>query len=158
MDQKKTFDTVHHAVLLQKLRVNGIKGKELDWFTDYLFNRRQCVEYDGCKSDFKHVTNGVPHGSILGPLFFIILVNDMPTVTKRCKLIIYADDTVLFYADKDSVTIQDVRTNDADRIASSLRENNPARRSLCYRDLTKNYPRSHCLLLSWCYIKQTPNV
>ncbi len=126
MDLKKAFDTVQHAGLLHKLRSYGIKGKELDWFTDYLFDRRQYVEYDGCISDVKHVVNGVPQGSILGPLLFIVLVNDMPTVIKRCKILMYADDTVLFYADKDSAAIQDVLIKDADRVASWIRENNLA--------------------------------
>ena len=62
MDLKKAFDSVHHAGLLHKLRFYGIKGKELDWFTDYLFNRRQCVQYDGCKSDLYDVVNGVLRG------------------------------------------------------------------------------------------------
>ena len=63
------------------------------------------MEYDGCKSDLKHVVKGVPQGSILGLLLFIILVNDMPTETKRCKTLMYADNTVLFYADKESAAI-----------------------------------------------------
>ena len=68
-----------------------IKGKELDWFMDYLFNRWQCVEYDGCKSDLYHVVNGVPQGSILGPPLFIVLMDDMPTMVKKCKSLMYAD-------------------------------------------------------------------
>ena len=126
MDLKKAFDSVHHAGLLHKLRFYGIKGKELDWFTDYLFNRRQCVEYDGCKSDLYHVVNGVPQGSILGPLLFIVLMNDLPTMVKKCKILMYADDTVLFYGDKDSTAIQEVLTNEANRAASWIRENNLA--------------------------------
>ena len=96
MDLKKAFDSVHHAGLLHKLRFYGIKGKELDWFTDYLFNRRQCVEYYSCKSDLYHVVNGVPQGSILGPLLFIVLMNDMLTMVKKCKILMYADDTDCF--------------------------------------------------------------
>ena len=75
---------------------DSMVSKELDWFTDYLFNRRQWVEYDGCKSDLYHVVNGVPQGSILGPLLFIVLMNDMPTMVKKCKILMYADDTDCF--------------------------------------------------------------
>ena len=84
------------------------------------------MEYDGFKSDLCHVVNGVPQGSILGPLPFIVLMNDMPTMVKRCKILMYADDTVLFYGDKDGAVIQDVLTNEADRVASWIRENNLA--------------------------------
>ena len=126
MDFMKAFDTVNHAGLLHKLRFYGIVGKELDWFTDYLFGRRQYVDYDGCKSDLKYVVNGVPQGSIIGPLLFLVLVNDMPTVTRSCKILMYADDTVLFYADKNGAVIQDVLNNDAALVASWIEENNLA--------------------------------
>ena len=84
------------------------------------------MEYEGCKSDLYHVVNGVPQGSILGPLLFIVLMNDMPTIVGKCKILMYADDTVLFYREKDSTAIQDVLTNEADRVASWVRENNLA--------------------------------
>ena len=87
IDLKKAFYSVYHAGLLHKLRFYGIKCKELDWFSNYLFNRRQCAEYDGCKSDMYHVVNCVPQGSILGPLLFIVLMDDMPTMVKKCKIL-----------------------------------------------------------------------
>ena len=64
------------------------------------------------------MVNGVPQESILGSLLFVVLMNDMPTMVKKCKILMYADDTVLFYGDKDSTAIQDVLTNEADRVAS----------------------------------------
>lgn len=109
MDLLKAFDTVHHGCLLKKLKCYGINGRELDWFTDYLFNRKQYVMYDGSRSDPKHVIHWVPQGYILGPFLFIILVNDMHVIVAnvKCQILMYADDTVLIYADKESGVIQD---------------------------------------------------
>ena len=62
MDLRKAFDTVHHAVLLDKLKSYGIEKKEYEWFSDYLFNRKQCVLFDGICSESNHVVCGVPQG------------------------------------------------------------------------------------------------
>ena len=91
---------------------------------DYLFGRQQYVDYNGCKSDFKYVVNGAPQGSILGPLLFLVLVN-MPTVTRSCKILMYVDNTLLFYADKDDAVIQDV-LNDVALVVLWIEENNLA--------------------------------
>ena len=100
MDFSKAFDCVNHACLLSKLPFYGITGIELDWISDYLFNREQQVVYDGTLSDPYKITHGVPQGSILGPLLFIILVNDIGNQLSKCSIMMYADDTVLYYSSK----------------------------------------------------------
>ncbi|CAB3993279.1 Hypothetical predicted protein [Paramuricea clavata] len=77
IDLSKAFDTVSHSNLLNKLTRFGIKSYELEWFTNYLFNRSQCVSFDGSLSEKFKVTSGVPQGSILGPLLFILYINDI---------------------------------------------------------------------------------
>ena len=94
MDLSKAFDTINHDILLHKLEKYGISNVELSWFSDYLTNRFQYVFYNYNVSSLKRITTGVPQGSILGPLLFIIYINDLPSVTD-INIIQYADDTCL---------------------------------------------------------------
>ena len=100
LDLKKAFDTVDHALLLTKLRNYGIRGDELSWFASYLTDRTQSVSLENVTSDSMDISYGVPQGSILGPLLFIWYINDLSSVTKTCKVILYADDTAIIYSEK----------------------------------------------------------
>ena len=93
IDLKKAFDTVHHRILLRKLYAYGIRGILLKWFESYLTDRSQYVIYDGVESEIRPVECGVPQGSILGPLLFIISMNDICNVSDLMFAIMYADDT-----------------------------------------------------------------
>ena len=96
LDLLKAFDTLDHVILLQKLNYYGIKSVELKLFQDYLQNRTQYVSYDKTNSDMYRISTGVPQESILGPLLFIIYINDLCNASKLFKMIIYADDTTLY--------------------------------------------------------------
>ena len=96
LDLSKAFDTLDHAILLQKLNHYGIRSVELKLLTNYLRGRTQYVAYDKATSDIYPITTGVPQGSILGPLLFIIYINDICNASKLFKMIIYADDTTLY--------------------------------------------------------------
>ena len=95
LDLSKAFDTLDHDILLHKLQYYGITGTALDWFRSYLTERYQFVDYNGASSSMKLLTTGVPQGSILGPLLFIIYMNDIHTVSNNLNFILYADDTTL---------------------------------------------------------------
>ena len=86
LDLQKAFDTVNHAILLAKMKALGMTTDAVNWFQSYLSDRQQIVDVNGILSNAKDVTCGVPQGSILGPLLFLIHVNDMPG-TVKCKLI-----------------------------------------------------------------------
>jgi len=91
--------------LLDKLPIYGVQGKELEWFKDYLFFRKAKVSCNGCLSKENALLTGVPQGSILGPLLFLILFNDVVDVIEHSSILKYADDTVLYVADQDIQSI-----------------------------------------------------
>ena len=95
LDFSKAFDTINHKILLHKLKYYGVSGEPLKWFENYLTNRKQYVQYKNKTSSEQIITTGVPQGSILGPLLFIIYINDIAKITKNFKFTIYADDTTL---------------------------------------------------------------
>ena len=97
IDLSKAFDTVNHQILLGKLEHYGIAGKALDLIKSYLNERKQYVQIDKYKSQTRTVSCGVPQGSVLGPLFFLLFINDLPNCCPSSKVHIFADDINVFF-------------------------------------------------------------
>ena len=107
LDLQKAFDTVDHGILLMKLESLGLSKDVTRWFQSYLSDRQQLVDVSGTKSSYARISCGVPQGSILGPLLFLIYVNDMSGAVTN-KLLLYADDSAILVADKHVSNIETV--------------------------------------------------
>ena len=122
IDLSKIFDTVDHSILLKTLKFYGITDKNLAWFESYLSIRKQYIEIgENSKKELKYVTCGVPQQSILGPLLFLVYVNDLPSASqvknlpsasRLLDLVMFADDTNLFFNNKDMKHLFTVLNNE----------------------------------------------
>lgn len=123
LDLSKAFDTVDHSVLLQKLRLYGLSAPTLKWFESYLTDRTQCCFTSGCLSSFKKIKCGVPQGSILGPLLFLIYINDLPHCVQHSKPRMYADDTNITTSGRSLKTVIQLTNKDLSNIKQWLLAN-----------------------------------
>ena len=114
VDLEKAFDTVNHKNLLAKLDHYGVRSLANDWFRAYLSNRKQMVDLCSSASSFKDVTCGVPQGSILGPLLFLLYINDMRHALKHSVVHHFADDTNLLYSHKNQNLLRKNMNSDLD--------------------------------------------
>jgi len=96
LDFSKAFDTVKHDIMVQKLDYLGIRGLPLEWFRSYLYRRQQYVDVGGHVSALSDIRMGVPQGSILGPMLFLLYINDMSRCSPKLNFIHFADDTTVF--------------------------------------------------------------
>eukprot|EP00733_Pompholyxophrys_punicea_P001778 Pompholyxophrys_punicea_v1_NODE_1022_length_1035_cov_1.868367.p1 type:complete len:176 gc:universal NODE_1022_length_1035_cov_1.868367:362-889(+) len=145
LDLRKPFDTVDHQRLVKKLKLAGMDDSVLRWFTSYLSDRQQYIAHGDQASTYKNVTTGVPQGSILGPLLFIIYINDMPQVLKNLLSFLFADDTNLFAFGKRVSALADITNQDLNIVADWLKLNK----------LSLNANKSKCILFMSSKMKTT---
>ena len=107
IDFSKAFDMVTHDILLHKLYYYGIRGLAHAWFKSYLSQRKQYVVANGSMSAIGELTHGVPQGSILGPLLFVLFINDMPNILEGIHFILYADDANIIISCKNIGEIEE---------------------------------------------------
>ena len=96
LDLSKAFDTINHNILVSKLEHYGIRGVAKKWFENYLCNRKQIVKYNGIQSEKMTIKSGVPQGSVLGPLLFLLYINDIHSCIELVSIILFADDTNIY--------------------------------------------------------------
>ena len=120
LDFSKAFDTVNHSILIAKLETLGVRGFTLQWLRSYLKNREQFVTIDNKKSSTKVVNIGVPQGSVLGPLLFLIYINDMSRCSSTVRFIHFADDTVVLLEGSELNNLCGSLNEELDRVHSWL--------------------------------------
>ena len=124
LDIRKAFDSVNHNILLHKMKTQfGFSNIELDWFQSYLTNREQVCHINGKCSSSKKIITGVPQGSILGPLLFLLYINDLPDCLCKTTPCLYADDTQIFASSFDYAELIDNLNYDLNHISEWLARN-----------------------------------
>ena len=124
LDVKKAFDSINHKILLHKMHVLfGISGLQLNWFESYLSNREQQCEVNDKLSTPKRIKCGVPQGSILGPLLFLVYINDMPDCLQNSDPSLYADDTVICASSNDCNDLVAIINADLENIRKWMGKN-----------------------------------
>ena len=123
LDLSKAFDTINHSILLRKLEHYGVRGKAHEWFKSCLAQRKQYVYYKKHKSESKAVSVGIPQGSVLGPLLFIIYCNDMPKLLKYCSSVIFADDTTIYHAGTNQTEVYRKMNSDLETLSDWFKAN-----------------------------------
>ena len=123
IDLKKAFGTVNHSILLKKLDHHGVRGVPLQWFDSYLSDRKQYVSVNGSTSDELTITHGVPQGLVLGPLLFLLFINDLPSVSKVLTFYLFADDTNIYFESDDLIHMQKVVNRELPKVRKWLEAN-----------------------------------
>lgn len=122
LDLAKAFNTVNHDILLYKLDTYGVRGVPLQLIQDFLKDRTQCTSVNSYKSNAKHINVGVPQGSSLGPLLFLLYINDLPTFT-NLKVRLFADDACVSFEHKDPLFVEEVVNSELEKIKNWLNTN-----------------------------------
>ena len=123
LDLSKAFDTLNHDILLDKLYAYGIRGLANSWIKNYLSGRKQYVSYNNTNAAFNDIVCGVPQGSILGPLLFLLYINDLPLSSPSSHFIIFADDTNILFSHEDPVQLEKLINTELKEISNWFKLN-----------------------------------
>ena len=121
VDMKKAFDMVVHEIFIRKLEHYGVRGAVKDWFCSYFANRKQFVSINNQNSTIQTILTGVPQSSVLGPLLFLIYINDLHNCIKYSRTYHFADDTNMLYSDKSLYTLANKVNRDLKNLSQWLK-------------------------------------
>ena len=123
IDLQKAFDTVNHNILLEKLSYYGVRGLANNWFRSFILSRSQYTTINGISSEPHLISHGVPQGSVLGPLLFLLFINDIHKAIKNSAVHLFADDTNLLYSNKSLKKVNKYINQDLSSLTQWLRSN-----------------------------------
>ena len=123
IDLSKAFNLLNHDILLAKLKCYGVSENTLKWFKSYLSDRRQYVHFNGTKSSELQCNYGIPQGSILGPLMFILYINDLPVHLHQLSIHMYADDTIIYFISEDLNAVKQTINNELNNFSQWCKDN-----------------------------------
>ena len=138
LELSKVFNTINHQILLKKMEYYGVHDIAHTWIKSYLSNRKQYVEYNSCKSSCKGLSCGLPQGSILGPLLFLIYINDLANVSQKLFFLFFADDSNIFLSGKNPDLLISEMNSEIVRITDWLAANK----------LSLNISKTHHMIFS----------
>ena len=148
LDFSKAFDTVNHNILLLKLDNFGIRGNCLNWIKSYLTNRRHYVSISNASSNINTINSGVPQGSILGPLLFLLYINDFHKASNILNFVHFADDTTVFHSHSNINVLTRTTNNELKTIDTWLRANR----------LSLNFTKTNFMLISNKHPQRPPKI
>ncbi len=163
IDLKKAFDTVNHKILLTKLEHYGIRDNLLKWFETYLTDRKQYVFYNGVSSELLSMSCGVPQGSVLGPLLFLLYINDLPNISDKLDFFLFADDTNIYYESDNLLNLEKIVNGELKKLSQWLNVNRLAlnvskTNFVIFRSIKKPLPHNVVLIMNRKAIEQKDNV
>ena len=138
IDLKKAFESVDHNILCKKLDLYGVQQRELSRFKSYLMNRKQFCRVNGADSEIGDIEVGIPQGSCLGPLLFLVYINDLPQAVQDSNVSMYADDTSLCYQSQDLTRLNEAISSDLMKLDTWPQGNK----------LSPNVAKTHSMLIS----------
>ena len=162
IDLSKAFDSLDHTIMLHKLEHYGVRGIPLNWFKNYLTDRKQYTSFNGSNSNILPLTCGVPQGSILGPLLFLIYVNDIINTSSLLRFVLYADDTNILFSHSNETTLYNVVNSELIYVcdwfkANKLQMNADKTKYMIFRSSKKCKPSHLNLVIDNDAIKQVDN-
>ena len=147
-DLTKAFDTISHPILLEKLKVYGVRGIANSWFRSYLNNRQQFTVYNNSSSSYNRINVGVPQGSILGPILFSIYINDITHTSNLLDFILFANDTTIFIKGKDINELKIILNRELGLVVDWIKSNK----------LTLNIKKKTYYMISHPLMTHTPDI
>ena len=161
IDLQKCFDTIDHKILLEKLKMYGFSGNSYSWFENYLIHRKQCVKVNNKLSCFLDIVMGIPQGSILGPILFLLFINDLPNSVFKSQCNLFADDTIVYSQANSIDEAESILQHDIDNIIkwfnnNRLHVNTSKSSSMCFT--TKSNVRDLELTMNGINVNTDSNI